>query len=309
MKLRTLTHPNATSCGWLDSERLLTAGSDKLARIWDVNAGAQTGAISLGSFAEQVVTIGGVGYIGQNDGVIADTSGHTFPTFIGRITELAISGDRIAVGGQSLGGGGVTLCQLSMFSRNGTHLWTRATGNMVYGLAFSPGGEFIYVGEGNGVASRRSATTGDVLASRGAFSNSIIDLRPYKSGVWAGQLNSTAVAPSLWLLDGSSLNVVAQIGYVFPSGVWSLGLNADETKLGVTGNRNELVVFDRASGTAVYNNPRSSIGKKLAWHPTRADLFALCTSEGTIELHNLEPETVTTSPPPVATTPGKGKRK
>lgn len=308
MKLRTLTHPNATSCGWLDSERLLTAGSDKLARIWDVNGGVHTSAISLGTYAEQVATHSGVAYIGQSDGAVTDTSGHTFPTFIGRITELAIGGDRIAAGGVSIGSAGNTITQLAMFSRNGTHLWSRATGNMVYGLAFSPGGEFIFVGEGSGVISRRSASTGDVLASRGAFSNSIVDLRPYKSGVWAGQLNSTTNAPSLWLLDGQTLAVVAQIGHVFTSGVWSIGLNADETKLGVTGNRNELVVFDRASGTPIYNNPSGSIGKKIAWHPTRPDFFALCTSEGTIELHNLEPEVALTSPmPPAVVKPGKRK--
>lgn len=310
MKLRTFTHTYATSCAWFGSNSLITVGSDRTAKYWDITTGEQTDVFEFGAFAEQVVAQSGVAYVGQSDGMISDSLDHHWDTRIGRITEMAVSGDRLAVGGQSIENG-VTVCRLAMFARDGTPRWQSVTGNMVYALEFSPDGEIIFTGEGNGVVARRRSENGSVLNSRGSFSDSIVDVRHYKSHIWVGQLNNTAQVPSLWLIDETSLDSVANLGFGFPSGVWSLGLNASKALLGVTGNRNELVVFDHLTGELIYANPRTSIGKKLAWHPTWPEQFAVCMSDGTIEIHNLQPESVPTPlpPAPTPTKPGKGRRK
>lgn len=308
MKLRTFAHPYATGCAWFGSNSLITVGSDKSAKYWDLTTGENTDVFTFGAYAEQIVTQSGVAYVGQSDGTITNSFGHSFQSDVGRITEMAVSGDRLAVGGVAIENG-MTVCRLVMMTLNGFVKWRHVTSNIVYGLAFNPDGDVIFSGEGNGVVARRSSETGAVLNSRGSFTNSIVDLCYHKSHVWVGQLNSSTLVPSLWLIDETSLDHVASLGFLFPSGVWSMGLNVSGALLGVTGNRNELVVFDHMAGTLIYANPRSSIGKKLAWHPTRVEQFAVCMSDSTVEIHDLQPESVPSPIPTPPAKPGKGRRK
>jgi len=313
MKLRTFIHTansNATCVGWLSADQLISGGYDYTTKSWNANTGERT---FIGGQHPAGIEVSrcrnGQPYIGRADGAILWLDG-SISTGFGRITEIAVSAERIAVGCSKLEGG-LAIPRIAVYSSNGTLLWARIASGAVYGLAFSTDGEVLYVGEGQpsgGILYKRSAITGNVLSSRMAASEAITDLAVHGSELAVAQANTGQHVVCVRYCSASDLQQYAGLARSFPSGVWTIGYNCIGQLVGIGDMDRNIVIVDRTSGSVVYQSARPSLVKQIAWHPTNPTLFAVALSHGVIELHDLVAEPAPTPAPAPTPTKPRGKK-